>query len=57
MKIYDIILDESSRENGHREKAMELLEIKVKKLGLKYIGLHLFGHNHVARSLYQKMWY
>lgn len=55
--IYDIFIDDKFRGQGYGKKTMELLEIEVQKMGLNHIGLHVFGHNHVARSLYQKMGY
>ena len=55
--IYDIILNEKFRGNGYGKKAMLLLEDEVKKLGLKHIGLHVFGHNKIARGLYESMGY
>lgn len=55
--IYDINLYESERGKGFGKQAMELLEDEVKKLGLQHIGLHVFGHNHIARSLYEKAGY
>lgn len=55
--IYDIFIDNNFRGKGYGKKTMELLEVEVKKLGLNHIGLHVFGHNHAARSLYQKMGY
>lgn len=36
---------------------MLLLEEKVKKLGLKHIGLHVFGHNTAAVQLYNSLDY
>jgi ribosomal protein S18 acetylase RimI-like enzyme len=55
--IYDIVLNDNARGKGYGKKAMELLESEVKKLGLRHIGLHVFGHNLVARNLYEKMGY
>lgn len=55
--IYDIILDESTRGKGYGKKAMEFLEVEVKNLGLRHIGLHVFGHNTVARNLYETLGY
>lgn len=55
--IYDIVLNDSARGKGYGKKAMGLLETEVKKLGLRHIGLHVFGHNLVARSLYEKAGY
>ncbi len=55
--IYDIVLDEKHRGKGYGQSAMTLLEMEVKKLGLKHIGLHVFGHNKVARAVYEKLGY
>ncbi|MEA9358004.1 GNAT family N-acetyltransferase [Bacteriovorax sp. PP10] len=55
--IYDIILDDETRGKGYGKKAMQLLEDEVKKVGLRHIGLHVFGHNKIARSLYEKLGY
>lgn len=55
--IYDIVLDDDTRGKGYGKQAMSLLEIEVKKIGLRHIGLHVFGHNQIARNLYEKMGY
>lgn len=55
--IFDIVVNESERGKKFGEKALGLLENEVKKLGLSHIGLHVFGHNLIARKLYEKMGY
>ena len=55
--IYDIVLNDDTRGKGYGKQAMNLLEIEVKKIGLRHIGLHVFGHNQIARNLYEKMGY
>ncbi|MBY0415309.1 MAG: GNAT family N-acetyltransferase [Bdellovibrionales bacterium] len=55
--IYDIVLNEKARGKGYGKQAMLLLEDEVKKLGLRHIGLHVFGHNKVARNLYETIGY
>ena len=55
--IYDIVVNESERGKKFGEKALKLLEQEVKQRGLSHIGLHVFGHNLVARNLYEKMGY
>jgi ribosomal protein S18 acetylase RimI-like enzyme len=55
--ILDIIVEENQRGKGYGKKAMLLLEEKVKTLGLKHIGLHVFGHNHRAHEMYEKLGY
>ncbi len=36
---------------------MKEIEIIAKKLGMNKIGLHVFGHNKVARRLYEQLGY
>jgi ribosomal protein S18 acetylase RimI-like enzyme len=36
---------------------LELVEDRAKELGAKSVELHVFGHNHGALSLYEKMGY
>lgn len=55
--LYDIKLDEAAQGKGYGKGAMLLLEETVLKLGLKEIGLHVFGHNTRARNLYEKLGY
>jgi ribosomal protein S18 acetylase RimI-like enzyme len=55
--IYDIEVDATLREKGYGTQALGALEEKVKSLGLDTIGLHVFGFNHGARALYEKMGY
>lgn len=52
--IYDIVLNPDARGRGYGRKTMALIEAEVLKLGVKSIGLHVFGHNTVAQSLYEK---
>jgi RimJ/RimL family protein N-acetyltransferase len=55
--IYDFrILDEFHRQ-GYGAQAMLAVESEVRKLGLNTISLHVFGHNHAARALYEKVGY
>jgi RimJ/RimL family protein N-acetyltransferase len=55
--LYDIRIDEPYRRRGHAIQAMQLLENKAQELGADAIGLHVFGHNHAARALYEKLGY
>jgi RimJ/RimL family protein N-acetyltransferase len=55
--IYDFrILDEFHRQ-GYGTQAMLAVESEVQKLGINTISLHVFGHNHAARGLYEKVGY
>jgi len=55
--IYDIRIDESFRRKGYASRTLELVENRAKKLGARSVELHVFGHNHGARALYEKMEY
>src|SRR5438876_3373767 len=55
--VYDVEIAELFRRNGYAEQAFLVLEEKVRALGLDTIGLHVFGHNHAARALYEKLGY
>lgn len=55
--IYDIYILEKYQGNGYAKEALKSIENVGQKLGLKKIGLHVFGHNKVARGLYEKLGY
>ncbi len=55
--VYDVNVYEPFRRRGYGEQAFLALETKVRELGLEKIGLHVFGHNHAARAMYEKLGY
>ncbi|MCM3690869.1 GNAT family N-acetyltransferase [Neobacillus niacini] len=55
--IYDIYIVEKYQGMGYAKEAMIQIEKIGQKLGMKKIGLHVFGHNKVARGLYDKLGY
>jgi len=55
--IYDFIIQEPFRRRGYGQQALLAIEAQVQALGLKAIGLHVFGHNSGAIALYQKLGY
>jgi RimJ/RimL family protein N-acetyltransferase len=55
--IYDIIIHENFRRKGYASRTLQLVEHRAKELGAKSVELHVFGHNHGARALYEKMGY
>ncbi|WP_342433492.1 GNAT family N-acetyltransferase [Neobacillus sp. FSL H8-0543] len=55
--IYDIYVVEEYQGFGYAKEAMKQIENVGQKLGMKKIGLHVFGHNKVARGLYEKLGY
>ncbi len=55
--IFDVEIDEKFRGKGYGRQIMLLIEKKARELGLKSIGLHVFGENRVARNLYESIGY
>ena len=55
--VYDLIIFDEFRRRGYGEATMLALEEKVREQGLDSIGLHVFGHNHAAKALYEKIGY
>ncbi len=55
--IYDFRIDEEHRRKGYATEALVAIEDKILELGVHQIGLHVFGHNHAARALYEKVGY
>lgn len=55
--IYDINVWKHNQGKGYGEQAMKQVEIIAKEIGLKMIGLNVFGHNKVARGLYEQLGY
>jgi ribosomal protein S18 acetylase RimI-like enzyme len=55
--LYDINIRRDLRGRGYGRKAIELLEARLRELGVRTIGLNVFGFNHAARALYEKMGY
>ncbi len=55
--IYDIIINETFRRKGYASRALDLVEHKAGELGARSVELHVFGHNHGAQALYEKMGY
>ncbi|KAA0550132.1 GNAT family N-acetyltransferase [Bacillus sp. BGMRC 2118] len=55
--IYEIKIKNEFQGKGYGKKAMQKIEEFGKELGMKKIGLHVFGHNKPARGLYEKLGY
>lgn len=55
--IYDFRIDEAYQGRGYGKAALLALENEVRARGLGAISLHVFGHNQVARALYDKLGY
>ena len=55
--IYDVYIWDRHRGKGYGRQTMQLIEEEGRQLGMEKIGLHVFGHNHAARALYEKLNY
>ena len=53
--VYDVAIEPDARRKGHAAAAFAALEREVVELGMTGVGLHVFGHNHAARALYEKL--
>jgi ribosomal protein S18 acetylase RimI-like enzyme len=55
--IYDLVVEEAFRGRGYGESALLRAEEQARSRGLDRVELHVFGHNHGARRLYERMGY
>lgn len=53
----DITIREEFRGQGYGRRALELLEVEARTLGLPRIDLHVYTHNPTAIAVYQKLGY
>ena len=51
--VYNITIDELARRRGYARAAFVELENVARERGLHHLSLHVFGHNHGARRLYE----
>jgi ribosomal protein S18 acetylase RimI-like enzyme len=55
--VFDVYIIPEHRRQGHAIRALNALEPRVRELGLSSIGLHVFGDDLGAHSLYAKLGY
>jgi ribosomal protein S18 acetylase RimI-like enzyme len=55
--VFYVRVEEAHRGEGYGRSAMELAETEARSRGASEIGLNVFGHNQVARHLYESMGY
>lgn len=53
--VYDVKLHEAHRGKGYGRATMIAGEATVRAEGYTTLGLHVFGHNSVARKLYESL--
>jgi ribosomal protein S18 acetylase RimI-like enzyme len=55
--IYEVYIEERFRGKGYGKSIMLMLEDKAREMGVKSLGLHVFGSNRIARNLYEAIGY
>lgn len=55
--VYDVEVDVAERGRGYGRALMDLAAGHCRALGLEVLGLNVFGHNAVARGLYDALGY
>jgi ribosomal protein S18 acetylase RimI-like enzyme len=55
--VYDIVVRPEHRGRGYGKAMMRLAEEECRRLGLSELRLNVFGHNTVARRLYESLGY
>jgi ribosomal protein S18 acetylase RimI-like enzyme len=55
--LYHVLVWPEHQRQGHAFRALQALEVEIKRLGLSGIALQVFGHNTVAQALYSKLGY
>lgn len=53
--VYDLVVREERRGLGYGRAAMLAGAARARELGAESLGLHVFGHNAVARELYDSL--
>ena len=53
--VYNIEIDQHARRRGYARAALLELERVARERGLHHVALHVYGHNHGARRLYDEL--
>jgi ribosomal protein S18 acetylase RimI-like enzyme len=53
--VYNLEIDEPARRRGYARAALLELERVARERGLHQVALHVYGHNHGARRLYDEL--
>ena len=53
--VYGVEVEEFARRRGVARAAFAELERVARERGLRFVSLHVFGHNHGARRLYEEL--
>lgn len=55
--IYDFVIFDEFQGKGYGKQAVREIDNKAKEIGMNRMELHVFGHNKIARLLYEKNGY
>ncbi len=55
--VWDVRIEEAHRGKGYGRATMVLAEVEARRRGATELGLNVFGHNEIARRLYESMGY
>lgn len=55
--IFTLFVEEGFRGRGYGRAIMNALEVKVRRMKIESLALHVFAYNHVARHLYESLGY
>jgi len=53
--VFNIEIEDAARRHGYGRAAFQELERVARERGIRHLGLHVFGHNHGARRLYDAL--
>ena len=53
--VYNVTIEEHARRRGYARAALLELERIAREHGALHVSLHVFGHNHGARRLYESL--
>ena len=53
--VYNVEIEEHARRRGFARAAFAELERVAREHGVHHLSLHVFGHNHAARRLYDEL--
>jgi len=53
--VYNLTINAAARGRGYARAALREFEGVAREHGMQQLGLHVFGHNHVARRLYESL--
>ena len=57
MFVYDVVVEEAHRGRGYGSGLMRAGALWAQQRGAHAIGLNVFGHNHRARTVYDRLGY